>query len=72
MCMPSERSKKPFKACIKCKFLVNHEEQRCPNCGSDTFSDEWSGVIIILDPAKSEIAKMLGIGRPGRYALRIR
>ncbi|MEM0361767.1 MAG: transcription elongation factor subunit Spt4 [Sulfolobales archaeon] len=70
--MSSERSRKPFKACTKCKFLVNHEEQKCPNCGSDTFTDEWSGVAIILDPTHSEIAKLLGITKPGKYALRIR
>lgn len=67
----SRRSRKPFKACVKCRFLVPHEEQKCPNCGSDTFSDEWSGIAIIIDPSKSEIAKVLGISKPGRYAIRV-
>ncbi|MCX8186861.1 MAG: transcription elongation factor subunit Spt4 [Sulfolobales archaeon] len=70
--MSSERSKKPFKACTKCRFLASQEEQKCPICGSDTFTDEWSGVAIVLDPEKSEIARLLGISKPGKYALKIR
>ncbi len=70
--MSSERVRKPLKACTKCKLLVHHEVDKCPNCGSDTFTDEWSGVAIIVDPEKSEVAKMLGISKPGRYAIRIK
>lgn len=67
----SIKSKKPFKACIRCKFLALPEEEKCPNCGSTTFTDEWSGVAIILDPERSEVARILGITKPGRYAIKI-
>ena len=45
---------------------------RCPICGSKEFSTEWSGIIIVTDPAKSIVANKLGISKPGRYALRVR
>ncbi|MCD6301436.1 MAG: DNA-directed RNA polymerase, subunit E'' [Staphylothermus sp.] len=62
---------KPFKACRKCKALVNKETNVCPVCGSSDFTDEWEGMVIILDPENSEIAKMLGITKPGRYAIKV-
>ncbi|MEM1645398.1 MAG: transcription elongation factor subunit Spt4 [Ignisphaera sp.] len=62
---------KSFKACIKCKALVKPEEEKCPICGSVEFTFEWSGMVLVLDPEKSEVAKMLNIKIPGRYALKI-
>jgi DNA-directed RNA polymerase subunit E" len=43
----------------------------CPNCKSTDLSSEWSGLIIIIDPVKSQVAKTLGITVPGRYALKV-
>ncbi|MEM1623792.1 MAG: transcription elongation factor subunit Spt4 [Sulfolobales archaeon] len=63
--------RKPFKACTRCRLLVPHEAPTCPSCGSTTFTDTWSGVVIIVDPEKSKLAKMLGIEKPGRYALKL-
>lgn len=62
---------KAFKACIKCKALVKPEEGRCPICGSSEFTFEWSGIVIVIDPEKSEVAKMLDVKSPGRYALKV-
>jgi len=62
---------KPFKACVKCKALVKTEETKCPICGSTEFTFNWSGIAVILDPANSQIAKLLGITKPGRYALKL-
>ena len=62
---------KPFKACRKCKALVSKETNICPVCGSSDFTDEWEGMAIIIDPENSEIAKMLGITKPGRYAIKV-
>lgn len=67
----SSRPSKPFKACIKCKALVKPEETQCPICGSSDFTFEWSGMVIVLDPKKSRVAKLLGIDKPGRYALKV-
>lgn len=56
-------------ACRKCKMLTN--EKACPNDGSTELSNEWSGLIIIIDPERSQVAKTLGIVKAGRYALKV-
>jgi len=58
------------RACLKCKFISN--EHICPNCGSDSFTTDWSGVIFILDPEKSSMAKLMGAKKVGRYAIKAR
>lgn len=58
------------KACKNCKFISNGPV--CPNCKSTNLSDDWSGLVVIMDPASSEVAKRMGITAPGRYALRVR
>jgi len=67
----SSRQTKPFKACLKCKALVRPDETKCPVCGSTEFTFEWSGMVIVLDPEKSKVAKFLDIKKPGRYALKV-
>ncbi|MEM0153059.1 MAG: transcription elongation factor subunit Spt4 [Ignisphaera sp.] len=62
---------KSFKACIRCKALLQPDVQKCPVCGSAEFTNEWSGMVIIVDPEKSDVAKLLGIKTPGRYALKV-
>lgn len=56
-------------ACRKCKMLTS--EKSCPNDGSTELSSEWSGLIIIISPDKSQVAKTLAITKPGRYALKV-
>ncbi len=56
-------------ACIKCRMLTS--DKQCPNDGSTELSDEWSGLIIIINPAKSQVAKTLGITKAGRYAHKV-
>jgi len=46
--------------------------EECPNCGSREFSEEWEGMVIILDVERSQVAKRLGIEKPGRYAIKLR
>jgi len=58
------------KACKNCRFISNGPV--CPNCKSTNLSDDWSGLVVIMDPANSEVAKKMGISEPGRYALRVR
>ena len=43
----------------------------CDNCGSTNLTTNFSGLIIILDPERSEIAKELGMRKPGPYAVRV-
>jgi len=66
------RSKKPlFKACTNCRYLVSREVTKCPNCGSESFTDDWRGIVLIIDPEKSSVSKYLNIKKEGRYALQL-
>ncbi|WP_309492959.1 transcription elongation factor subunit Spt4 [Candidatus Hecatella orcuttiae] len=58
------------RACVKCHLIVYGNI--CPNCKESSLSDDFTGVLIILDPEKSEIGKKMGITRAGRYALKVR
>ena len=58
------------KACKNCRFISNGSV--CPNCKSTNLSDDWTGLVIVVDPEKSEIAKKMRIKAPGRYAVRVR
>ncbi len=58
------------KACKDCRFISNGPI--CPNCKSNNLSDDWSGLVVIMDPSISEVAKRMGIKAAGRYAIRVR
>ncbi|MBU0953152.1 MAG: DNA-directed RNA polymerase subunit E'' [Nanoarchaeota archaeon] len=55
------------KVCRSCKVFVKGD--MCPLCNQANFSRSWKGVIIVVDPNESEIAKLLEIKAPGRYCL---
>ena len=56
-------------ACRKCHMLTH--DKVCPNDHSNDLSEEWSGLIIVLDPKNSSVAHTLSITVPGRYALKV-
>jgi DNA-directed RNA polymerase subunit E" len=58
------------KACRNCHFIT--DATTCPNCKSTNFSDDFSGLVIILDPEGSGIARAMKVKKKGLYALRIR
>jgi DNA-directed RNA polymerase subunit E" len=58
------------KACKNCRYISNGPV--CPNCKSTNLSDDWTGLVIVIDSEKSEIAKKMSIKTPGRYAVRVR
>ena len=60
-----------MKACRNCKKMVEDGEI-CPACQSDDLSDRFSGLLIVLDPEKSEIAKISEVKSPGRYAVKVK
>jgi DNA-directed RNA polymerase subunit E" len=57
------------KACKTCHRLV--KGNICPICKTSELTPSWKGYILVLKPDQSEIAKMLEITTPGKYALRI-
>jgi transcription elongation factor SPT4 len=58
------------RACTNCHFITN--ESVCPRCRSTSFSDDYSGIVIMFDPEGSAIAKAMNIKEKGRYALKVR
>ncbi len=58
------------RACRNCHLITDGTV--CPECKSTDLSDDFSGVVIILNPEGSEIAKLMNINKKGRYAVRIR
>ncbi|UCB61160.1 MAG: DNA-directed RNA polymerase, subunit E'' [Candidatus Bathyarchaeota archaeon] len=58
------------KACQECHRITT--ASLCPKCKTATLSDDFSGLVIIIDPDESEIAKVMAIKEKGRYALRVR
>jgi DNA-directed RNA polymerase subunit E" len=58
------------KACRHCMRIL--EGTSCPICGTSDLAEEWSGLVIILDPKRSEIAKKLGVDMPDKFALKVR
>lgn len=57
------------KACKNCHRLV--KGNICPICKTSELTSSWKGYVVVMDPSKSEVAKMLKIEVPGKYALRI-
>ncbi len=60
----------PELVCKECHRLVSG--QVCEACNSTSFTSDWSGYVVIIDPLKSQIAKKLGVKLPGKYALKVR
>ena len=58
------------KACANCHFIT--KENVCPKCRSTSFSDDFSGTVVVFDPEKSAIANAMSIKEKGRYALKVR
>ncbi len=56
--------------CRECHRIVTG--QTCPICGSSNLSSDWSGMVIIIDPERSEIAKKIDVRVPDKYALKVR
>ena len=57
------------KACRKCKVITTGKV--CPNCKSTDLSPDWSGIILVFEPAKSQVARTLDITTANKYALKV-
>ena len=56
-------------ACRKCKAITTGKV--CPVCKATDLSPDWSGIIVIFDSLKSQIAATLEISVPYKYALKV-
>jgi len=57
------------KTCKNCKMI--YEGDKCPNCGSQEYTDSSKGRVIILNPESSEVAKNLKLTGKGSYAIKL-
>ncbi len=72
--MPRRGPLMSYYACRSCKavFALSPEQERkCPVCGSTDISNDWSGLVVIIDTS-SALAELLKISKPGKYALKVR
>jgi len=60
-----------YKACRNCRAIVEDKEERCPVCGSEDFTYNWEGIVAIVDPLRSHVARALGHEKAGVYALKV-
>lgn len=58
-------------ACKECRYIVHTKEKVCPKCGGE-LSEKFSGMVIILDPERSEVAKLINVNAIGAYAVRVK
>lgn len=58
------------RACKTCHYIV-YIEKTCPKCNGE-LSERFSGAIFVLDPERSEIAKVAGINAIGGYAIHVK
>lgn len=59
-----------MRACRTCKNIS--EETICPVCKGTEFSDDYSGLLVVLKADNSLLAEKLDTKEPGVYALKIR
>lgn len=59
-----------MRACRTCKNIS--EEAICPVCKNTEFSDDYSGLLVVLKAENSLLAEKLDTTEPGVYALKIR
>lgn len=52
--------------CRNCRRFTT--ESVCPSCKSTNLSASWKGMVFIIN-TESEIAKVLKVNEPGKYAL---
>ncbi len=56
-------------ACRRCRAITTGKV--CPVCKSADLTADWSGIILIVDPEHSQIARLLNINSKGKYALKV-
>jgi len=60
-----------MKACKNCRMVVYTNEKVCPKCGGE-LSEKISGMILVMEPERSQIAKLAEINAVGTYAIRVK
>ncbi|MCY3410321.1 MAG: hypothetical protein INQ03_01680 [Candidatus Heimdallarchaeota archaeon] len=62
-----------MRACRHCRLIeTDKKNNQCVGCQSHDLSEDFSGIVIIINYEKSEIAERMGITRNGKYAVKVR
>lgn len=56
----------------KTRELMSPSEISEKGLSKDQFTPNWKGRVIILNPEKSQIAKIMGIETKGEFAVKVR
>lgn len=60
-----------MRACKNCRYIIYTNDKTCPKCQGE-LSEKFSGIVIILDPERSEIAKVVEVNAIGSYAIKVK
>jgi DNA-directed RNA polymerase subunit E" len=60
-----------MRACKNCRYIIYTNDKVCPKCGGE-LSEKFSGMVIIMDPERSEIAKVVEVNAIGSYAIKVK
>lgn len=60
-----------MRACKNCRYIIYGNDKACPKCQGE-LSEKFSGMIIILEPERSEVAKIAELNAVGSYAIRVK
>ncbi|MCS6768103.1 MAG: transcription elongation factor subunit Spt4 [Candidatus Nitrosocaldus sp.] len=56
-------------ACRRCKAITTGKV--CPVCKSADLSADWYGLVLVVNPEESRVARLLNITQKGKYALKV-
>ena len=56
-------------ACRKCRAITTGRV--CPICKSSDLTADWIGILLVVNPQTSQVAKTLNITQKGKYALKV-
>jgi DNA-directed RNA polymerase subunit E" len=60
-----------MRACRNCRYITYGNEKACPQCQGE-LTEKFSGMVVVLDHERSEVAKVVKLTAPGTYAIRIK
>ena len=58
------------KACLDCK-AITPKGSLCWNCKGNNLTTRYKGMVLVVHPETSRVAKTLGITVPGMYTLNV-
>lgn len=61
-----------MRACKSCRYITYQGDKTCPKCNGTELTEKFSGMVLVLDAEKSEIAKLVQLNAAGTYAIRLK